>query len=541
MFIAGFDSSTGKPLVHQREKSYDDSKIMKMISDLKDSDDKCMSSLREINLKLNFIIAELANEVEDLRMKVSLSSIQTLSIPDRQWNLNMVHAYGAWDMGYNGSGITIMIVDSGVDSTHPDISTNFNSKISLPINNWIPKYMSYSHGTSCASIAAGTGNKHVYGVAPGATIAAANSMGSGEIVPTSIVFATTYDTVDIYSNSWGVNINTIGIGITKRGYFKEDILSIRNGAINGRKGKGCIYIFAAGNEGVNNDNTSWQEILNTSYTIAVGAINIKGDISKYTTSGSCILISCPGGNDPYTSYSNPGCMAALPCIGNSKRYTNTFNGTSAAVPHASGICALILQVNPLLTWRDIQHILVFGSQYPFGNFDAIITGCNILYSTSYGYGIPNAELCCQIAQKWPLLPITFEERIIHKYNDPIPTDINGDNRLVKEIQISNKHDNIIIEHIIISLDIKSDHEYQKDIAYIGNGISHLDTRQTDISLFIESPSGTKYEVIKPINIRNVDSNVPVHVSPLHAPVPAAVALPSSAPLRSCPGRVHHAA
>lgn len=524
--------------------------INKLISKIKKLDSKCKQlessndinkkHLCEVNNTINFSMIDITKELQELKEKIELLSINqdpnniisglsihnpdTKSFPktqfyDKQWNMKILDIETAWEMGYTGKNINIMIIDSGVDSRHPDLSQNFNSNISLPINNgWIPNRLSEGHGTSCASIACGTGTKYVTGVAYNATLSAAYCIGFGNVISTSTALSTSYDTIDIYSNSWGTNVQSVGIGIVRRGYFKYDLESIKKGIEYGRpykdntskKPRGCIYLFAAGNDGMNHDITTWQEVLNTPYTIAVGAINHLGKITKYSTPGTSILVSGPGGNDPYAQTPEPGCIAATPCIGNSMRYTTSFNGTSAATPHISGICALMLEANPDLTWRDIQHILVYGSKHPTNIDSAILSSTTgLCYSMYYGYGLPNAGICCKLAKNWIYLPEMIETKIINtNYNDIIPTDENGINYLIKDIDIDKSYTNSLIERIILSVNISSEIETDKDIAMIADSMYYnqkLDNRQIDVSIKLISPAGTSYEIVRPVSIDNIQN------------------------------------
>jgi len=125
----------------------------------------------------------------------------------------------------------------------------------------------------------------------------------------------------------------------------------------------------------------------------VGAVNAFGRRSSYSTPGSAIWVSAPGGefglsveagwaspptNPEYVfepamvttdqsgcdqGYSNDfdGAPYNLFEDGSEENpdcdYTSTFNGTSSATPVTAGVIALLLEANPDLTWRDVKHIL----------------------------------------------------------------------------------------------------------------------------------------------------------------------------------------
>jgi hypothetical protein len=188
-----------------------------------------------------------------------------------------------------------------------------------------------------------------------------------------------------------------------------------SGASTLRAGKGALYVKSAGNGfdafgsafcggaaiiGVSCQNANFDPSNTLPYNIVMAALNAQGVKSSYSTAGSAIWVSAPGGEfgnnlsvvtslglvavSP-TSYDpamvtvdqsgcakgfsrNPGTIAGpystfnlgginLSSINLNCNYTNTMNGTSSAAPVMSGALALILEANPALTWRDVKHIL----------------------------------------------------------------------------------------------------------------------------------------------------------------------------------------
>jgi hypothetical protein len=128
--------------------------------------------------------------------------------------------------------------------------------------------------------------------------------------------------------------------------------------------------------------------------ITVGALGANGQRASYSTAGSAIWVSAPGGefglDTNFIAFSNDapammttdqsGCSQGYvrSSVANPRNafqdarssthaenldcnYTSTFNGTSSAAPGLSGAIALILEANPSLTWRDVKHILASTS------------------------------------------------------------------------------------------------------------------------------------------------------------------------------------
>lgn len=80
-------------------------------------------------------------------------------------------------------------------------------------------------------------------------------------------------------------------------------------------------------------------------------------------------------------------------------------GTSFAAPAVSGVIALMLEVNPELTWRDVQAVLQ-STSYMTDAFDPSwnTNGAGNSHSYKYGFGIANASAAVEAATNWVPLP-----------------------------------------------------------------------------------------------------------------------------------------
>jgi subtilisin-like proprotein convertase family protein len=178
---------------------------------------------------------------------------------------------------------------------------------------------------------------------------------------------------------------------------------------NGRDGRGCVVLFAAGNGNESTDNDGY-----ASYekVVAVAACNDRGKRSVYSDFGDAVWCAFPSsdfGHPPFNHPDaltpgiwttdraggdgyNPGRTADGDAAGN---YTNSFGGTSSACPGAAGVVGLILSVNPGLKWHEVKDLLKRACDRidpQGGAYDA--SG----HSAQYGYGRLNARTAVELAK-----------------------------------------------------------------------------------------------------------------------------------------------
>lgn len=186
-------------------------------------------------------------------------------------------------------------------------------------------------------------------------------------------------------------------------------LAIDHAVANGRNGKGCVILFAAGNGNESVDNDGYASY---SKVTAVAACNDRGKKSVYSDFGAGVWCAFPSndfgfepfdqpeplsrgiwtvdrtGNKGYNSGSNGDGDAA----GN---FTSTFGGTSSACPGAAGVAALVLAVNPNLKWNEVKDILKRSCD----RIDPASGAYNSAgHSAKYGFGRLNALRAVQLAQ-----------------------------------------------------------------------------------------------------------------------------------------------
>lgn len=374
-----------------------------------------------------------------------------------------IHVEQAWnacaDSTCRGEGVTVAVVDSGVDIHHNDLREN----ISATLKNHV--YLqgrtsidadptptlndsSTSHGTAVAGIIAARDNNGIggRGVAPRASLVGYRLIGSSS-QSSDMYHAMTYQAadIDVSNNSWGAPALTGQLYPSPK--FWED--AIEEGLRFGRKGRGTLYLTSAGNNG-STSQTYWSLSNNDgrkSYRglIAVAALNAQGIRASYSSVGANVWISAPGGDSCAEALSitttdlmgsfgyNPGNKAGeLADPG----YTQCAAGTSFAAPMVSGVAALMLQANPNLGWRDVRTILARTARKNDPAAAWATNGAGHRVHHSYGFGAVDATAAVSAARTWINLPpqkaVSSAPRQV---NLPIPD--NNDTGVSDTINISN--------------------------------------------------------------------------------------------------------
>jgi proprotein convertase subtilisin/kexin type 2 len=309
-----------------------------------------------------------------------------------------INVEGAWKTSL-GEGVRIAMVDDALEVVHSDLKANvvpgasFNYRPAIKGSAFpLPCDRTEGHGTSVAGIIASRAANGIgtSGIAPKAEIVGYNALSLD--LSADIADALNRDLAKnmIYHNSWGSPDN--GELNEAEPEFHR---AIARGVAEGRRGKGAIYVFPAGNggcydlvgqSGCNRDNANFDGYINRMGVITVGAVDQFGKSPWYAEGGANVLISAPAGDS----------SAGITTTALSNGYRSDFIGTSASAPMVSGAVALMLSANPELSWRDVPIILARSARRNDSG-DSNWTG---KFNHRYGFGALDATAAVTMAKTW---------------------------------------------------------------------------------------------------------------------------------------------
>jgi subtilisin family serine protease len=270
-----------------------------------------------------------------------------------------IRADQVWSkLGVTGTGVTVAVLDTGVDTDHPELADSIAGGW-----NFVSENSNYEddlgHGTHVAGIITANGNPggNAKGVAPGAMVWMGKVCdSSGSCYYSDIVDAINYVVKNKETTGHVISMS-LGGGGTAGANCDNDLLAR---AVNDAVKAGVTVVAAAGNDGKTVSSPGC-----ASGAIAVGAVDRSDRRASFSGRGQALDIMAPGVST-YSSY-----------LGGGYAY---LSGTSMATPHVSATIALMLERNPYLTDLDIKNRLYttardlgtrgWDSQYGWGRVDA---------------------------------------------------------------------------------------------------------------------------------------------------------------------------
>ncbi len=304
----------------------------------------------------------------------------------RSWWNDIMSVPAVWGQGFQGQGVTVALVDSGVDASNPSLGYSFPNGLSqapyrviqnvkvadigelvasaplgpdqIYLENQPNTDTTSGHGTSTAGLVAGTGdgsNGLYKGVAPRANIV---GLGTGDtefvfyiVAAYNYILAHPELNVKIVSNSWGTDYNcSDNLGNPTSNCDPGTPIQLSTKAAHDA---GITVFFAAGNDGPTNPTIN--PYAEPAWVVAVGAGSQSKGLTEFSSRGNINDPSkqpdlvAPGMNVITTAGKTgafDGAILTQANLGNIvtpyQAYYTSFDGTSAACPQAAGVAALLL-------------------------------------------------------------------------------------------------------------------------------------------------------------------------------------------------------
>ncbi len=302
-------------------------------------------------------VGAIAAEIAAVEGVIGISSerkVRTLFTPDdpelsRQWALDTVNAYQAWDITRGTHDVVVAVLDTGIDWNHDDLGANMWSNeegyhgYNFIADNWYPmddnihgydddgewlENIYTYHGTHVAGVIGAVAN-NALGMA---------GMAQVQLVAVKVMNESGEGTDALVADGieWSVDVVHADIIVMSLGVDGESMALRR--AVDHASDEGVVMVAASGNDGTSV--VSYPAAYGP--VIAVGATDSTDRRASFSNYGTNLDIMAPG----VSIYSTRG--------GDSYQL---LSGTSAAAPHVAGVAALMMSVNPALSPLEIGDVL----------------------------------------------------------------------------------------------------------------------------------------------------------------------------------------
>lgn len=285
---------------------------------------------------------------------------------DLHESVPLIGAPQAWAAGYNGTGVDVAVLDTGIDATHPD----FAGKI-VAAQSFVPAGEPgggdpsdvtdrFGHGTHVSSIIAGTGaadNGYYTGVAPGAGLIIGkvlNDSGNGQ------------DSTIIAGMQWATQTEHAKIVSMSLGGSPTDGTDPLSQAVDDLTTQtGALFVIAAGNSGPSAQTVATPGAADAALT--VGATDKSDQLASFSSRGPRLgdyaikpEIAAPGVNitAARAAGTSLGAGDGIPGDGPVDQYYTAASGTSMATPHVAGSAAILAQEHPDWTGEQLKAALI---------------------------------------------------------------------------------------------------------------------------------------------------------------------------------------
>ena len=325
-----------------------------------------IEGVKGLDIVIPDVTADWLPDIETVEFSADHIGSDEWLFDNYQWDMIAIDAPGAWNAGYTGAGVRVAVMDTGIDTYHPDLAPNLNTTLSTSFVPYEPFIDDLNgHGSNVAGIIAAADNgMGVIGVAPNAEIVAIKVLdgsGSGDFggLLEGILYAVSID-ADIVNMSLGAYMSHDGYVRTSSGDVYVGVAAI-NGfvnlvrkTINYAAQQGVFLVASAGNDAHNGTGDSgWMHVpSDVGDCVVVSATGPIGwayshdvdldEFSFYSDYGPQIDFAAPGGN---ADFSLPLWYFDLVLNCNDEQWYSWYGGTSQASPHVCGVAALVVEKN----------------------------------------------------------------------------------------------------------------------------------------------------------------------------------------------------
>ncbi len=315
------------------------------------------------------VVGTFAKRVEDIEFITTESgnydpsqpeSIHSLNYGGSFTQLNLISVPQVHDLGFNGTGVTICVLDAGFDNLPHEAFSSMNIIAAYDFVNNDPNVGNQgdmgegSHGTATLSIIGGFKEGQLVGPAYGANFILAKTENTDSETP---VEEDNWIAALEWADSIGVDVTSTSLGYIDydfpyTSYTWEDMdgnTALITIAGDLAVGKGIVVVNSAGNEGYNSSHNTLGAPADGDSIIAVGAVTSSGVRTSFSSVG-------PSADGRI----KPDLMAMGSNVYHADSFGNSYwsgGGTSYSCPLVAGVCALILQKNSNLTPMEVLEVL----------------------------------------------------------------------------------------------------------------------------------------------------------------------------------------
>ncbi|MHA5051337.1 S8 family serine peptidase [Streptomyces sp. SD15] len=256
----------------------------------------------------------------------------------------------AWEAGLTGKGVTVAVLDTGVDTSHPDLADRVSQTKSFIDGEEVADR--HGHGTHVTSTVGGSGaasDGKEQGVAPGATLAVGKVLsdaGSGS--DSEIIAGMEWAARDVHAK-----VISMSLGSSEASDGTDPMAEAVNTL---SKETGALFVIAAGNTGAASSIGSPGA---ADSALTVGAVDSADKAAYFTSAGPRYVDNAL---KPDLSAPGVSILAARSQLISGSGYYTSMSGTSMATPHVAGVAALLAEKHPDWTGAQLKDALMSTSK-----------------------------------------------------------------------------------------------------------------------------------------------------------------------------------